>query len=269
MRMEDMQEKKLETKNGNVYYWIHKHEKTDAKTICFLPGLTATHDLFVKQIPAFGDDYNLITWDAPAHGKSKPYNDFSFDNMALNLKDILKKEDISQVIVVGQSAGGFLGQVFADRYPDMVSKLFTIGAPPLGNVYYSKSDFFWLRQIEWMAKLYPDKFLRRSMAKMCGKTKSAYDNMYRMLSCYSKRELCHLMYLGFVKIIDINHEPRIQCPVCLTIGEYDRTGKIQHLTKTMHRLNGYPLHVIPNAAHNANDDNSEEVNRILSGFIRE
>ena len=53
-----MIEKVLETKSGNVHYWISDQISLDSKTIFFLHGLTASHDLFVKQIDYFSKEYN-------------------------------------------------------------------------------------------------------------------------------------------------------------------------------------------------------------------
>ena len=41
-----------------------------------MPGLTADHRLFDKQIAYFKDKYNVFVWDAPGHASSWP---FSFD----------------------------------------------------------------------------------------------------------------------------------------------------------------------------------------------
>ena len=41
--------------------------------LLFLPGLTADHRLFDKQVEAFESTYNLLAWDAPGHGKSRPF----------------------------------------------------------------------------------------------------------------------------------------------------------------------------------------------------
>ena len=45
-------------------------------------GLTASHKLFVNQVDYFEKEYNVIVWDAPAHGMSRPYNNFSYEKAA-------------------------------------------------------------------------------------------------------------------------------------------------------------------------------------------
>lgn len=45
-----MEEKIFETKLGSIHYWINKEAEHDAPQLVFLPGLTADHRVFDKQI---------------------------------------------------------------------------------------------------------------------------------------------------------------------------------------------------------------------------
>ena len=89
-----MVEKIHRTSLGNIHYWINIIEK-DAVTLVFLPGLTADHRLFDKQIEYFENKYNVFVWDAPAHAASWPFA-FEFDLMdkAKWLNEILEHEEI-------------------------------------------------------------------------------------------------------------------------------------------------------------------------------
>ena len=71
-----MTEKIYNTRCGDIHYWINMEQGEENPTLIFLPGLTADHRLFEKQIEYFEGKNNIFVWDAPAHGKSWP---FSFD----------------------------------------------------------------------------------------------------------------------------------------------------------------------------------------------
>ena len=60
-----MFEKTYETPLGTIHYWIHIID-ADSATLVFLPGLTADHRLFDKQIEFFQNKYNVFVWDAHA-----------------------------------------------------------------------------------------------------------------------------------------------------------------------------------------------------------
>ncbi|MBR3311656.1 MAG: alpha/beta hydrolase [Solobacterium sp.] len=262
-----MQEKSILSGHGRTYYWIGKRDSSF--TLVFLPGLSADHHLFDRQTAFFSEKYSVLVWDAPAHGRSRPYTGFSYQHAAEELKQILDTEGIRQAVLVGQSAGGFVSQSFYRQYPEMALGIFAIGTCPYDPWYYSRSDLFWLRQTKWMFNLFPNGILQRSMAKMCGSTKPAEENMLKMLEPYSKKELCSLLYAGFAGFIPEMRYIDIQCSVWLTVGEYDKTGKVMHYNKMWHEKEGFPLYIIEGAAHNANDDQPEKVNALLEAFLQE
>lgn len=224
-----MIEKKVASARGMVYYQISDNWDTNGKTIFFLHGLTGNHTMFEKQVSYFEKNFNIIVWDAPAHGKSRPYE---------------------------------------ERYPEMVQVFVGIDTTPYGIDYYSKSDMWWLHQVEWMAKLFPHKMLAKAMAKQVSVTEYTYNNMLEMLKPYKKDELCHLMGIGYASIFEENCDMDIKCPVLILLGEHDRTGKVKQYCKAWAKKTGFPLVLIKNASHNANCDNPEDVNKAIEDFLK-
>ena len=260
-------EHKIKTPYGDVHYWISEDWSADRITLFFLHGLTASHDLFKGQIECFSSRYNILTWDAPAHGMSRPYVDFTYEKAALAAKQILDENGISEAVFIGQSMGGFITQSVIKRFPDVVKGFVSIDSTPFGEKYYSRSDRWWLRQIEWMSELYPDKTIRKAIAKQCTTTAHAYENMMGMLGIYGKKELCHLMGIGFAGFLEDNCDLEINCPVLLIVGRKDKTGKVQSYNRQWSEDLGVPITWIENAAHNSNDDDPETVNRAIEAFI--
>lgn len=263
-----MREAYIDTDQGKVYYWRSDFWNENQKTIVFLHGLTADHTMFEKQYDFFSDSYNIVTWDAPAHGKSRPYQEFTYQNAVEALKQILDQHKIGSAIFVGQSMGGYIAQSFIARYPSMVFAFVAIDTTPYGDMYYSKSDRWWLRQIEWMSYLYPFHSMQKALAKQVSATKDGYENMLSMLSPYTKRELCHLMGIGYAGFLDDNTDLKIACPVIILLGDKDQTGKVQIYNKLWAKNTGFPLISITNAAHNSNVDNPEAVNYAIEKFIQ-
>lgn len=64
-----MNERTYTTPLGKIHYWVHLISP-DGVTLVFLPGLTADHRLFDKQIVYFEGKYNVLVWDAPGHAAS-------------------------------------------------------------------------------------------------------------------------------------------------------------------------------------------------------
>lgn len=263
-----MDEKIIKSDRGNVYYWISGAVVEQRDTLFFLHGLTGDHNLFEKQVEYFKNDYNIIVWDAPMHGKSRQYRDFSYPNAIEDMKQILDDNHIEKVILIGQSLGGYFSQSFIRSYPERVKGFVSIDSTPYGEIYYSKGDRFWLRQVEWMSHLYPYKMMQKAIAKQVSTTQYAYENMLSMLQQYPQNELCHLMGIGYASLLDDLSDMEIPCPVLLLLGDKDKTGKVKSYNREWTKRTGYPLIIINNASHNSNADNPEEVNEAIVDFIK-
>lgn len=260
-----MRESHIKTEYGTVYYWATEIDNAK-RTLFFLHGLTANHTMFDSQIAHFKNAYNVIAWDAPAHGKSRPYAVFRYEDAAKTMRAILQELKVTDVILIGQSMGGFIAQSFLCRYPKLVRGLIAIDSCPFGN-YYSKLDIWWLKQIEWMSRLFPEKLLKSSMAKQNAVSAVGQNNMREMISDYSKKELCHLMGIGYVGFLEDNQNLDITCPALLLVGEKDRTGKVKMYNQKWTARTGIKQIIIPNAAHNSNVDNPKRVNECIEDFI--
>lgn len=263
---EMMTPKQLETGSGSIAYWVNDYSD-DQHALVFLHGLTADHTLFEKQISHFKGRFRVLCWDAPAHGKSRPYESFSYYRAAEHLKEILEKEQIKKAVFIGQSMGGFVIQAFLKRHGEFAAGFIGIDTVPFGISYYSRSDKWWLRQIGWMSRCYPHKALVKAIAKACTHTQYAYENMLASLSQYTKRELCHLMGVGYARFLEENCDLDIKCPVLILVGERDEMGKVKQYCSAWQENIGYPLHMIKGAAHNSNVDNYEQVNMEIEEFI--
>lgn len=262
-----MKELAVQTEWGAVACWRSDPWDAARETIFFLHGMTADHTLFQWQYPYFAEKYNLAAWDAPAHGRSRPFADFTYEKAALAAKAVLDTLGAPSAIFVGQSMGGFITQSVIKRFPGLVRAFVSIDSTPFGEGYYSGADQWWLRQVGWMSRLYPAGAMKKAIAKQVAVTGDARRNMLEMLSVYGKGELCRLMGIGYAGFLEDNCELDIRCPVLLLLGERDRTGKVQAYNRAWAERTGFPLVVIPNAAHNANADQPDAVNREIAGFI--
>lgn len=261
-----MIEKHITSQRGKTFYWTNE-KATENPTIIFSHGLTADHTLFDKQIDSLSKVYNLITWDYPLHGKSRPYINFTYEHAVNELKSILDAESIEEVILVGQSAGGYISQAFIHTYPNMVKGFVGIGTTPLEKKYYKKSELFWIKHYNTIAKMYPYQYYCSAGSKGITYTKESRDSIYNTLVNLGKQGMLDAAtgiygeFLKWDKIVDI------QCPVLLIYGKFDKTGLIQTYNKVWATNKDYNLVVLDSASHNANFDNYTAFNQLLLDFV--
>lgn len=151
-----MIEKTHKTSSGFIYYWLNDFDKAEKIALIFLPGLTADHRLFDKQIEYFRDKFIVLVWDAPGHGLSYPFQlNFDLFDKVKWLNEILTKEEIVKPVLIGQSMGGYLGEAYAELFSDKLSGLVMIDSPSLQRKYYTAIELWLLKNIEPIYRLYP------------------------------------------------------------------------------------------------------------------
>ncbi len=261
-----MEPKQIAAQGGTVHYWIDRGN-AGSDCIVFTHGVTADHTMFEKQVEFFREKYTLILWDIPLHGLSRPYQRFSYRDTADVLYTILMEETIEKVVLVGMSMGGYPCQHFAALHPQMVRGFVALDTTPLGLGYYSKSDLFWLRQVEPMARCFPARMLRTSMARAVSQTEYSYQTMMAMLEPFSKAEIIEQMKIAYTYFPLENKDVTFPFPVLILVGEKDSTGKVKAYCKAWAKQTGYPLHQIQGAKHFSNGDNPEQVNREIEDFV--
>ncbi|MCH4220858.1 MAG: alpha/beta hydrolase, partial [Eggerthellaceae bacterium] len=202
----------------------------------------------------------------PLHGLSRPYKDFSYKHAAEDLKSILDTEHIDRVLLVGMSMGGYPSQMFGDLFPDRVDGFVALDTSPFGLDYYSASDLRWLKRVPGMAKMFPDQFLRKSMAKSVSQTSYSYNRMMSMLRPSSKQEIIEQLAVAYEQFPHENKDVHFTFPVLILLGDDDTTGKVSEYCRAWSNATGYPVHMIKNARHFSNGDNPEQVNAEIQKF---
>ena len=267
-------EKIHETASGIIHYWINNID-TDMLTLVFLPGLTADHRLFEKQIDYFKDKYNVFVWDAPAHASSYPFElNFSLMDKAKWLNEIFKKEKITHPVIVGQSMGGYVGQAFAELYPEKLQGFISIDSAPLQRNYLTKIELWLLKRMEPIYRWYPWKSLLKAGAKGTAESEYGRKLMYEMMMTYdgNKKRYAKLAGHGY-KILAEAYEKdlpyKITCPALLICGEKDKAGSTLRFNKAWHKNTGIPIEWIKGAGHNSNTDKPEVVNELIENFVKQ
>lgn len=143
-----MRKREFETDRGTLRYWVSENDEETAQLV-FLPGLTADHRLFDKQVDCFAQRARCLVWDPPSHGESRPFSlDWSLDDLALMLEQILSREGFERPILIGQSMGGYVSQAFIRLFPDGACGFVSVDSCPLDRSYYTAIELWALKHRE-------------------------------------------------------------------------------------------------------------------------
>jgi len=268
-----MIEKAFPTRSGNIHYWVSGNFDKERRTLVLLPGLTADHRLFDKQIEYLEPLFNLFVWDAPGHASSFPFEpNFSLADKARWLDGILASEGIDRPVIVGQSMGGYVGQVYCELFPDKPAGFVSIDSAPLQRHYMTKAEIWMLKHTEGIYRAYPWKALVRDGANGCAETEYGRKLMADMMHEYDGAperyvKLVSQGYRMLAEAIEADLRCEIKCPAILICGEKDKAGSAKAYNKKWAKETGLPLYMVPGAGHNSNTDAPDEINRLISGFL--
>ena len=143
-----MIEKTYSTTHGIIHYWVSENIDRDRRTLVLLPGLTADQRLFDKQVAFFQEKENILVWDAPGHAASWPFQlDFTLADKAKWLDGILDSEGIRYPVIIGQSMGGYVGQAYAQQFPQKLKGFISIDSAPLQRDYMTGIEIWLLKRM--------------------------------------------------------------------------------------------------------------------------
>ena len=271
-----MIERIYETPCGPIHYWVGDAAgQPEQPALVLLPGLTADHRLFERQAAHFEGRVPLLVWDAPGHAASWPFElTFSLMDEARWLDGILEREGLCRPVIAGQSMGGYVGQAYAQLFPEKLAGFVSIDSAPLQRKYVTAAELWLLKRMEPVYRHYPWKALLKSGTNgvatteygraLMRKIMMTYDgdrDRYARLSGHGMRMLAEAMEA------DLPYE--IRCPALLICGEKDRAGSCVRYNRAWHRDTGIRLEWIPGAGHNSNTDAPEAVNALIEELLRQ
>lgn len=265
---EGLEGRVLERRGTPLHYWVGG--ETGRPTIAFLHGATMDHRMFNAQLPVMLDGHRVLVLDARGQGRSQPVGlerptieDYVDDVLA-----VLDDAGIGRVVLVGQSMGAYVAQHTVLRSPDRVEALVVIGSTPIAFT-LSQAERAAMRLAVRSSGLWPLGHLRRSMARATAMREDVRAYALDALSVIAQRDLVRI-FGAVATAVRREGFPdlRIDVPFLLTHGEHDQTGTIRRdgprWAASDPRIDYV---VIPDAGHNANQDNPKFFNRELRRFL--
>ncbi|MFZ4825854.1 MAG: alpha/beta fold hydrolase [Phototrophicaceae bacterium] len=259
----------MEHKSCQLHYWVSENEASS--TVILLHGAGADHRMFNDQVEALYEHYRLLVWDCRAHGKSQPNGEpFTLQLAVDDLSTIMDREQIKTAVLVGQSMGGLIAQLFYRTFPQRTQALILIGTTPIAKAY----SWLDVQMTQWslpILRWWPYQNFLRVSAETAALTKPARDYMFNAMELIPKATLLDI-WKGVVAIVTQDGIPGwgLEIPVLLMHGERDRNGSIRDdAPEWVQNEPNMTYIVIPDAAHNANQDNPQAVNNAIVNFLSE
>ncbi len=258
---------------GDIHYWTGENAEKCRPQLIFLPGLTADHRLFDRQIEYFEERYPVFVWDAPGHAASWPFAfSFSLMDKAKWLDEILTREELDEPVIIGQSMGGYVGQAYAQLFPEKLRGFVSIDSAPLQREYVTAAEIWLLKRMKPVYRYYPWKSLLKTGTNGVATSEYGRRLMRSIMKVYdgNQERYAQLSGHGFrilAEAMEADLPYEIKCPALLICGEKDHAGSCIRYNRAWHRKTGIPIEWIKGAGHNSNTDAPETVNHLIEKLI--
>ena len=246
-----------------IAYYITGREHRE--WVLFLHAAFVNHRMFQAQTEYFRDRYNVLTLDIIGHGNSADGKG-GMDKMADWIREILQKEGIERVHLVGVSLGAVLAQDFAGQYPEMVRSLACFGGYDIYHFDPRLQRENSAAQMGMMVKaLVSIRWFAEANKRISACTERAQAEFYEMNLGFSKKSFRYFATLG--KIGKTGPKGPRAYPLLIGCGERDIPSALTVLEDWKRREPDCGVVIFEGAGHCANMDTPERFNRVLEQFL--
>lgn len=105
---------------------LHHRELGEGQPMVILHGLFGFSDNWQTHAKKLSEYYRVILVDLRNHGHSAWSDDFSYELMAQDLKELFDDLDLKKAILLGHSMGGKVAMLFAQKHPSLLEKLIVV-----------------------------------------------------------------------------------------------------------------------------------------------
>lgn len=105
---------------------LHYRELGEGKPFVILHGLFGFSDNWQTHAKKLASYYRVILVDLRNHGHSDWSDDFSYELMVSDLKELFDDLKLENVVLLGHSMGGKTAMLFAQKFPELLEKLIVV-----------------------------------------------------------------------------------------------------------------------------------------------
>ena len=264
--------------NTNLYYIFNKRRKY-VNTLIFLHGWGHNHTVWKKEIAFFNKKgYDTLALDLRGHGKSgkpKRLSDYSMNNFAKDINEIIKKEKIENPLLIGHSLGGMIILKFMELFPKKAKAIILIDTTyrnPWKDVQIMKQ----IKLNNFNKNLFKYIFKNRELMKKHFKEyefskKKGYNDLFYFIKGLNLTPTVSILaclrdMLNFdaAKILK-----KINIPTLIIEGKSDYKTPMT-VAREMHKtIKNSKLSIIKGATHDTNILKPIKVNKEIDSFLNE
>jgi len=254
---------------GEIFYVDAGISKAD--TIVLIHGFPFSHEMWDPQIEALQKRFRVIAYDLRGHGKSGVGDgQYTLEFFVDDLLGLLDHLGIERAVLCGLSMGGYIALRAVERNPERVRGLILADTQAKADSNEAKlRRAAAIKSVKAMGvKAYAEGSVKSVFApQTLANNADAVEKIRRIVQSNSSLGICGALLALASRTDTTESLSGIRVPTLILVGEHD-TSTPPSASQEMHnKILNSEIHVIPNAAHLSNLENSEEFNKHLLDFL--
>ena len=246
------------------------------KALLLIHGLTGNKTTMYPFRDMFKDEYRVITIDTRGHGESTRPKEYTIDDHASDIHEIIKKLDLDKVDVLGYSMGSYIALRAAELRCDDINHLILVCTKPNGKtssvarlLKEANLDITQVTQEEMMAVILKASVAPDSYEKIL----SGELDIEPMLNGDGTQELSEeekaAEDASLANFDNSDNYDKVTCKTLVIAAEYDGINPPELGREVADGIKDAKFELIGNAGHLAAIEQTEEFLKITKSFLNE
>ncbi len=251
-------------------------EDTGGMPLLLVHGFPMDHTMWEKQLTGLGIHERILAPDLRGFGKStvptRPYDCYSMDAYATDLRNLLDALSLQQVILVGLSMGGYIAFAFHRLFPERLKGLVLVDTRPTEDTPDGKQGR--LDAIEKVrqggVKMIADDMIPKLFSLNTLKNnRSLVEKVRDMMTRQPPGGVIGALHAMAERPDSTPDLPGIQVPTLVVVGADDKLTPPEDAMGMARNIRNARLEIIPGAGHLTPLEAPGPFNRTLREFISE
>jgi 3-oxoadipate enol-lactonase len=258
------------TINGSEVYYEDVGNPA-ALTVVLIHGFPFSHEMWQPQLRILGSRFRVIAYDIRGHGQTSAGDgQYTFEFFVDDLIALLDHLKIEKAVLCGLSMGGYIALRAVQRNPERILGLILADTQAKADSNETK-----LRRGASIkavkangVKAYAESFLKTVFAAQSFETKTdAIDLIKKVIESNSTLGICGALLAMATRTDTTEALPSIRVPTMILVGEHDVLTPVSASEEMHQKIPNSEIHVIKNAAHMSNLENTQAFNDHILSFL--
>jgi 3-oxoadipate enol-lactonase len=249
-----------------------EHGPSQGLPVVFIHGFPFNHNMWEPQMSELPNDIHAIAYDVRGHGSSDVGDgQFTIELFVDDLIALLDHLGIEKAVLCGLSMGGYIALRAIEKHPKRIKGLVlcdTKSEPDTNEEKIKRSSSIKTVKSTGVSAFAGDFVKFVFWRKTFENNPEAIEFIKELIRNNSTLGICGTLLALAARTDTTQSLSSINVPTCIIVGEYDlRTPP--SCAKEMHKaIAGSELHILSNAGHMSNLENTKDFNEYLVAFLK-